>query len=281
MPNRHKGYGHLAAVLVALIWSTNTSLVKLLPWSAFSINFARCVIGTLVLSLFSKGQKIKADRISLWGAGLFALSMALAFLGAKRTTAASASFLVFTYPVFVILFGFLVKHKKPSPSELALVCMFTVGILICCSGSAANRMGNLYSLLSGAAYSGVLFLSASHQERQKDMLILGFILIGICCFPFVIRETVFDWKTLCLLLYLGVVSNGLAYILQEYAIARISVVTYSFITITSPVFSALWAFLLCDEKFSPHTWLGGTLILLAALMESLPGKANASQAVSK
>lgn len=285
MSRCRNGYGYAAAALVSLMWSTSAVTVKLLPWSAFSINFVRSTLGLIVLLFFSKGRELKVDKISLGGAGLLMLSMALAFLGAKRTTAANASFLGFTYPVFIILFGFLRQRKKPSVFEGGLLCLFATGILICCSSASVYQtgVGDFYSVLGSAAYSGMLFLSASHQERQKDMQIIGCILTAVCCFPAVLQETALDWKTVCLLLYLGVFSNGLAYILQEYAIRRISIVTYSFITISSPVLSTLWAYLLCGEQPSPRTWLGGAFILVAALAEAFPllGKNHASQAISE
>ena len=70
-------------------------------------------------------------------------------------------------------------------------------------------------------------------------------------------------------LYTGLVSTALAVLLQTRALGKIPATDSSVIVATEPLWAAGFAFLLLNESLDPSAQLGGTLILLGSLSNTL------------
>ena len=100
-----KGY---AAVLgTALLRSIGGLFIKLVPWTAMSINAARCLVAMLVKTGVRRSVRIRfSPKVILAGACYAGMSTFFT-LANKYATSANAILLQYSAPLFVMLFAWL------------------------------------------------------------------------------------------------------------------------------------------------------------------------------
>jgi drug/metabolite transporter, DME family len=110
---------------------------------------------------------------------------------------------------------------------------------------------------------------------------LGNVFAFLACLPFalpVIGATQTDWL---LIVYLGAVQIGLAYLLLTLAIPHVPALEASTLLLVEPALNPVWAWLVHDER--PGSWAiaGGAVILCATAIKTwldartLPGMPRA------
>ena len=198
----------------------------------------------------------------------------------KLTTAANAIVLQFTAPVFVMLFMALFFGVKPRRSDLiACAAVFTGVCLFFVDGLRTGRLiGDLAAIASGVCYAGVFMMNASNGADALSSCFLGQLAAGLLFSPFCLRETDFSPPTLAVVLVLGAVQVGLAYILLSLGIRRTPPVTASLITGLEPVLNPLWVALFCGETVSRLAMLGAVIVVGSIVAYNIAGVRDAPSA---
>lgn len=172
-----KGIGMIA--VAALLWSMQGVLGKANTWGSFSLVGVRAIFASFVLGCVRKDFRIPGKRAD-WIGGAFVALTALLFLWANNlTSAANAIILQYTMPIFVMLFGLVFLHQKPTWGEFGVSICVLAGIILCVSGSSArgNLWGDVLALLSAVSYAGVFCAGKLLGACPKDYSYLG----NACC----------------------------------------------------------------------------------------------------
>ena len=260
-----KGY---AAVLgTALLWSIGGLFVKLVPWSAMSINAARCIIALLVKTLV----RIRWSGHVVLSALCFAGQSALYTLANKYTTAANAILLEYSAPLFIMLYAWLHIGKRPKFSEAAVAGIILTGIALCCMDNlgGGTALGNFYGVLDAICFGLMLYVNALPGADPDSGNYLGFIIGALIGLPSLLQETVFEPKVLLCIFIMGAFQSGVAYMLMEYGITRISALSTIFVSAIEPILNPVWVAIFYHETIGPMAILGGVLVLGASTLHSV------------
>lgn len=266
---RKQKRGTLFVLLASLLFSIGGLCVKLIPWSALSINGARNLIGVLVIGfyLLVSHHKLKWNLPVFLGALSTLGTTTLYTVANKLTTAANAIVLQFTAPVFVILFMILLFHVKPKKLDVLTcgVVLFGVLLFFIDGLQAGNMLGNLVAVLSGVCYAGVFMMNASENSDAMSSVFFGQLAAAVIFTPFCLGETDFSLIPMLALLALGALQVGLAYIFLSLGIRDTPPVTASLITGLEPVLNPIWVAVFYKEHISP-TALVGAVIVIGAIV---------------
>ncbi len=256
-------------LLASLLFSIGGLCVKLIPWSALSINGARNLIGVLVIGLYLlvSHHKLKWNLSVFLGALSTLGTTTLYTVANKLTTAANAIVLQFTAPAFVILFMILLFHVKPKKLDVLTcgVVLFGVLLFFIDGLQAGNMLGNLVAVLSGMCYAGVFLMNASEGSDAMSSVFFGQLAAAVIFTPFCLGETDFSLIPMLALLALGALQVGLAYIFLSLGIRDTPPVTASLITGLEPVLNPIWVAIFYKEHISP-TALVGAVIVVGAIV---------------
>ena len=79
--------------------------------------------------------------------------------------------------------------------------------------------GNIYAIFSGFGFAGLtLFMRKQKNGRPIDSVLLGNIITFLLCSPFYKNGVTSDYLAWSMIIFLGIVQLGLAYILYSKAI---------------------------------------------------------------
>ncbi|MEG0750662.1 MAG: DMT family transporter [Oscillospiraceae bacterium] len=262
----YKGYA--AVVATSLLWSFGGLFIKLIPWSALSINAARCMIALILKTAVRKSVRIKWSR-SVIIAGLCLAATTILFSYAnKLTTAANAILLQYSAPFFVMLFALIFQKKRPSGFDMLTSVAIVGGIALCFFDNleAGGMAGNICGVLAGMTFAMMLFVNAMPESDPDSANYLGLLVCSVVGLPSLVQEREFGGLTLLWIVLLGAFQLGLSYIFLEYGIKRVSALSVTFLTAIEPIMNPIWVAIFYGERVGPLAFAGGALVLAASLV---------------
>ncbi len=258
----------LALVACALLWSLGGILIKSISLGPFAVSGGRSLVAVLFfLAMYGRPA---LPRTPVFGGAVLAYAgtMLLFVTATKMTTAANAIFLQYTAPVFVCLFGRLFFRERLSRLDLLATALVMAGMVLFFSerltSAAGSRLGDAIAIGAGACFG----LQAVCMRRLRvldaspeSVLIWGNLICVGVALPFLFQQ-VPSATDLLLLVLMGLIQVGLAYILYNYALRHVSSLELILIPILEPLLNPVWVFLIQGERPGITAIAGGVLILL-------------------
>ena len=303
METKNNIKGSLILITAALIWGlafvAQTSGAEVVP--PFFLNSARSFIGALFLLTFlllkdkRKGISIiprnKEDKLLLLKGGIICgifLSISVNFqqfgIAAYPDGVASearSGFLTALYVILVPLFA-IFKGNKISLKVLLGVIIAVIGIYMLCltGGIDTIYLGDILVFICAICFTFHI-MSVDKFVAKVDGVRLSMVQFIICGIISGILSLIFELDNLSVsniisailpILYLGIMSSGVAYTLQivgqkfaEPTIASISMSLES-------VFAALGGWLISGNTLSIRELIGCALVFIAIIVAQLPTK---------
>ncbi|GAB5353160.1 hypothetical protein AAMO2058_000013900 [Amorphochlora amoebiformis] len=271
------------------------------PSSVFStIRFGMAALATL--PFLAGGSKFALSTGFQVG-----LSVAVGYIGQaiglESTTAEKAAFICALQVVFVILFTSLKEKSINKQGGISALLGLAGVALLELTGETAPSIGDLWCLLMPLCF-GLSYVqvgnAANNFKGEKDEVAFS----AAQCGGFAMGSLVwllgeqFREGTLGKLLkasaaldidavyrqlglhdvgpsfwlacaYTGVITTALAIILQTYAFKKVSATDASVIIVSEPLWAALFAAALLGEELGEKDLIGGSLILMACILNSL------------
>jgi drug/metabolite transporter (DMT)-like permease len=242
------------------IWGSSYVLIKygLEAYSPMQMIAARIIVAAIVLvaRVYARGQRLPAGR-GLWRALLVMAVVAniipffLITWGEQYISASLASIVNSTTPLFTAIFaGVAVLTGHVSAGGL-------LGALAVVVASASYGLGFVYAKLHVTGSGSPMQTSAAQ-----------FIISSAICFPLVAVDgvasgapDVSNLQATLLVLALGVVNTGLAYLLYYRLIADVGSTTASFVTYLIPVFGVFLGWVLLDERLGWNSFVGAAMVI--------------------
>jgi drug/metabolite transporter (DMT)-like permease len=217
--------------------------------------------------------------------GLF-LFGAYAFqtLALLTTSASNTGFLTGLNVVMVpIISAMLLKQQVPSAIKAAVV-LSTIGLfLLCSNGSLAINSGDLLAAVCAVCVSLHLIYTGEYA-RKSDYYWLTAVQLGMVALLSTVTalatgKQVLVWypHLLATLLICSLIATVFAFLVQTSMQRYISHTNTALIFCTEPVFAALYAWLVIDERLGLFGWLGALLILAGMVVSILPSPVRAEQ----
>ena len=263
---------YLMLVITALLWSTGGFLVKGIQWHPVAIAGMRSLIAAAVILIAIRKPKLTWSLPQLGGAVCYAGTVILYVIANKLTTAANAVLLMYTAPIYVIIFGPWFLKEKASRRDWLAVGAVMVGIVVFFMDklSPEGFLGNMLAVLSGVSFAWMtLFLRKQKRGSPVESVFLGNLLAAVIGLPFFLREELPEINGILMLIALGTFQLGFSYVLYTKAIQKVRAFEAVLITMLEPVLNPVWVFLLLGEV--PGNWAlaGGTIVMATVVLHGL------------
>ena len=263
---------YLMLVITALLWSTGGFLVKGIQWHPGAIAGMRSLIAAAVILIAIRKPELTWSLPQLGGAVCYAGTVILYVIANKLTTAANAVLLMYTAPIYVIIFGPWFLKEKASRRDWLAVGAVMVGIVVFFMDklSPEGFLGNMLAVLSGVSFAWMtLFLRKQKRGSPVESVFLGNLLAAVIGLPFFLREELPEINGILMLIALGTFQLGFSYVLYTKAIQKVRAFEAVLITMLEPVLNPVWVFLLLGEV--PGNWAlaGGTIVMATVVLHGL------------
>ena len=209
-----------------------------------------------------------------WLVGVaYAATVILFVLANKQTTAANAIFLQSTAPLYVLLAGLVLLHERVRGADVVVMLVLVSGLAMIAFGpqeavATAPRpwLGDVLALVSGVTWAATLLglrwigREEGGVDAAAGAAVVGNLIAFAVCLPWAIPPSG-DGGDWLLILYLGVVQIGLAYLLLAHAVRHVPAFEVSLLLLVEPALNPVWAWIVHDEVPSALAIAGGVLIL--------------------
>jgi len=272
----------LAAVLWGTIAVTVSGLYRLALLAPVSIGFYRVAFAVPALVLLSlvtrQYQGFQFTRPFLLRSGLMGFALAsdqiCNFTAIQLVGVSTASLVsLCTAPLLVAVFGALVWREALPPRVYGLLGAALIGTALLVyhpqsSDSAVPISGVVWALGSATSYATILLCSRSLSTMAPPLVSLAtsFSFAAVLLLPLAVHTglvLVLSWQAWSLLVYLGVIATGMAYLLFLLGMRRTPVTIASVVTLLEPFLAVVLAFFLFGEKLTRLGVFGGSLLLLS------------------
>jgi drug/metabolite transporter (DMT)-like permease len=253
----------------ALLWSLSGIFTKSVAWNGVCLATLRGVIALIVSGLLLRGHKIQLNRNKILAAICYFVQGVLFMCANKYTTAANATVLQNTSPLYILLFNAILAHRKPTKGECVTCACLFAGVILAFVGNLGGGgiLGNVFSLVSALFYAGVFFFSKEEGANPLESLFLGnacyLLLLPVMLTDSTVLSTSLpDWGFL--ILFAALTGIG-AWLCFAVGIKHTSALQANFITMSEPVMAPVWTFLFLREMISPMS-VAGCVIVIATLL---------------
>ena len=281
----------LSALLCTFIWGTtfvaqDTGMDDIGPFTFNAVRFFVGFLAILPLVFLFELKKLKEElklnikyffRLSFFiGFSLF-LASALQQVSLLYTDVANAAFFTIFYvpmvPIIIFLFRKDSIHWSVWPS--VVLCLIG-GYLLTNFHDATVRLGDSLVLLGALFWSThIIFVGIMIAKFNIPLTIGAIQTFLVAFFSFIVgiiyEEFVFEniYKEIDSILYAGVLSGGLAFVLQIYAQKNITPAPAAIIFSLEGVFATVSAWFLLNQILDINNLVGCFLILIGVLLSQL------------
>jgi len=274
--------GYLQIFLAALIWGSYGLFVRALDYSPEYILFYRFLFGLLGLLIFvavrdglaSMKPALVHWKLLLIPASLTGLSYLAYTYAINFTSVANAAFLIYTAPVFTVIFApLMLKEKLEFRTILALIISLLGTASIMGYGGQFNLgislLGDFIALIGGMLYGFLaLFLKRvplAILGPKSNILSSGYIALAFLPFVLFSAEGA-TWNGLLLLLFLGFFQQAVGSTLFHLGLRKVQAQHAGILTYSEPLGATVMAALFLYEGISLGSLLGGALIIAGGLI---------------
>lgn len=284
---------HLALLGANIFYAINYTVAKwampdyILPNGFILLRVVSASMLFWLVSAFLGTEKIdKSDYLRFIACGLFGVAgnQLLFFKGLSLTTPISASVIMTTNPVLVLIVASIILKEKLSWFKIAGIAVALTGAVTLILNNANNALvegqssmlGNLYIFLNACSYGVYLVLVVPLMRKYKPLTVLKWVFtIGlIVVIPFGWQEfAAVEWtqlptKAAWSMVYVVVGTTFLAYLLNIYAIKKVSPTVVSSYIYLQPVLASVFALILGADQLTMILILCASLIFSGVAMVS-------------
>ena len=256
--------------LLALIWASAFFNIKIATYSygPLTIAFLRILFGAIPVVLLCYIKKIKIEAFSkdwLWFASIGIINLVIPFFliayGVKDVQSNLAAILMASTPLTATaLAHFFTKNEKINLMKSLGILIGFSGIVFLFSDNLLVNENNLFSaflILFGSCFyvvGGLLTLKISKKRNENvtaSILIWGTIIL----FP-ISMFLEHPWKlnprldSTIALIYLGIFSTGIAWLLRFYILKHNGLVFQSQVAYLIPIFGTILGFFILNEAIT-------------------------------
>ncbi|GLC78074.1 DMT family transporter [Lacrimispora brassicae] len=269
-------------ILVTIIWgggfvASDMALESMRPFQIMTVRF---LLGTILMGLVSLRSlrgitKSEVMAGGLMGVALFA-GFAFQIIGLQYTTPSKNAFLTALNVVIVPFISFLILRKKIGARGIAGAVMSVAGVaLLSLDRNFSLGLGDGLTLICAVGFAFQIFLTSEFVKKYRAT-VLNFIQMITAFFLSVISliafgETQFHVteKGILSVLYLGLISTTVCYLLQTASQKYVDETKAAIILSLESVFGTLFSILILREILTPRMLAGSIIILGAVVISNL------------
>lgn len=263
--------GMLLVFIAAVLWSTNSILVKNIELPSMLIGAMRALIAGIVLAPFIRPKKLKFSPKMLLMAVAFTLNSVGVVTAIKLTSAAIAVGMQFTSPIWLYIYS-RIKGYPFIKRRVIPLAVLTAGVVISMFSKAegVTLIGNLIALTTGLSFAVVTQLGKDlGGDNPVGITAINNLFMAAVILPLFCRDSVaqlFTMDTVCwvTLLALGIVQFGGGYVFYTLGLRYTTAARASMISPMEMVLSPVWVAIFMHE-LPDAVGLIGFLVIIAGI----------------
>ncbi len=274
----HPLRSRLSILAAAILFSTGGAAIKATHLTGWQVASFRSAVAAVALLLMLPAARRGFSRLTATIGLVYAATMILFVLANKLTTAANTIFLQATAPIYLVLLGPWLLKEPIRRRELTFMVALGVGLALFFVGREAGSAtapypvkGNILAALSGLcwafAVTGLRFLGkrGGNAGGASAAVVLGNLYAFLLCLPFALPVASVRATDIAIVVSLGVLQIGLAYVLLNYGLRHVGALEAALLLLAEPVLNPVWAWIVHGERPSAWSFAGGAVIVAATL----------------
>ena len=278
----------IAVSIATIIYGLNYSIAKeVMPTYVKPFGFILIrVIGATtifwILGLFIKSQKIEKEDYkkivlaAFFGIGLNMLSF---FKGLSLTTPISASVIMVTSPIMVLIFSSLLIRKPIGKQRILGIIIGLIGtVLLITYGNSSDtnatnsNWGNFLVFVNATSYGLYLVISKNLMAKYHPITLVKWLyLLGLLfIIPFGYSEfKEIIWQEIPTNIYWNigfviVFTSCITYLFNLYGLSKLKPTTVSVFTYLQPVIATIYALIIGSDSLN-YIKIGATLLIFCGV----------------
>lgn len=286
-------------IITAMVtFGTIGIFVRYIPLPSSIIALVRGVLATFFLLAVMACGKRWPDKAAitrnlallLISGVLIGFNWILLFEAYNYTSVAVATLCYYLAPVFVIIASpFVLGEKLTTRKTLCVIA--ALGGMVLVSGVIQNYMnggntedlnltGVLFGIGAGALYATIILINkklkdiSSYDTTVMQLAAASIVLVPYCLLTVDMGVLEITPVSVALLLIVGVVHTGIAYVLYFGSIKELSAQTVAIFSYIDPILAVLLSALLLKENMDMLSILGAVMILGSTFVSEMKGNTN-------
>lgn len=274
-----KYIGEIALIVTAIIWGSGfvASAVALDHYTPYQILAGRFLIGVILLSVvFHKKIRMIKKHTLLKGiilGSILYIAFALQTVGLQFTTPSKNAFLTAVNVVIVPFISFVIYKRKLDVFELigAVIAMIGIALLSLQFNGEVN-VGDVLTLLCAFAFAFHIFYTARFVSNEDAVSLTLIQMATAATIGFIVTlmrgemSFALEASALMPLVYLGIFSTTIAYLLQTIAQKYVTETKAAIILSTEALWGTLFSVIILSELLTMRMSVGAVLILVAIMI---------------
>lgn len=253
---------------------------------SFALVCFRVGITALILFIFQAYRnrlwlRERGDYVRLAILSLFGVTINQIFFigGLSLTKASNTSLLAVSIPIFTLIISVLLKAEKIRVLKVVGVVLAAIGIIFLldprnASFSSATTIGDIMIIINSLAFGIYVATSKDIVTRNGAFrsMMWVFIFAAVICVPLgayslsTIDISVVDTKIWLLIIYIAVVATAAPYLLNAWALARVSPSTLAVFIYLQPLIGFILAVVFLGEVIDLRFLIAATLVFAGVFL---------------
>lgn len=288
----------LGLIIAMLIWGSIGIFVRYIDFTSSQIALVRAIVGSIFLIVFSliskehlSKEKIKSNLLVLVACGIcLGFNWIFLFQAYNYTTISTATICYYLAPIIVMFVSPVLLKEKLTPVKVLCILAAMIGMLFIVGIDKSNMGGNnivgiIYGLSAACLYAGVVILNKFLKDISgRDSSVVQLSVAAIFLLPYVIFTekislTGVSSQSIILLLIVGIVHTGIAYLIYFTVIQKLESQTVAIYSYVDPISAIIMSAIILSESMSLLQILGGILILGSTFISEIYSNKIKSQSL--
>ena len=201
----------------------------------------------------------------------------LTYFAALRISSAAVAILALhTYPVFTALIEPFLFREKLRRADVALALGVLAGVVV--MTPEINLSNNVTRGIALGIVSGLFFMARNLMTRKyvrhyasSTLMFWQVLVTGLVLLPFILRPGLgaYTPRITGMLVLLGVVFSAVPHTLYSASFTHLSAKTVGVLATLLPFYGAFFGYWIHNETLSPRTAIGGLIILVCIVIETV------------
>jgi drug/metabolite transporter (DMT)-like permease len=263
--------------IAALLFSTGGAAIKAATFTGWQVAcFRSGVAAAVLLAALPEARRGWSWRI-VPVAAAYAATLICFVLSNRLTTSADAIFLQSTAPLYLLLLSPLLLREPIRRADVVYMAAVVAGMLVFFVGTESAvttapdpPRGNAIAAASGLFYAlmlaGLRWLARGKAPGSGIATVaLGNLFACLATLPMALPVKAAGAENVAVILYLGVVQIGIAYMCLTRAIRHVPALEAATLLMIEPAMNPVWTWLVHGERPAAWSLAGGAVILSATL----------------
>lgn len=269
-------------LLATLFISTSGVLGKSINMPPETIIFFRALFAAIFIYIFCRVKKInlkietKKDKFSFLIGGFFmGAHWVTYFYALKLSNVAIGMLSMFTFPVMTALLEPFFSKEKLNFIHVLLALMVLLGVYFLVPNFSIENdeaKGILLGVLSALCYAlrNLITKTSVTNYNSSAIMLFQLIIVFLLLIPVLFISDVSNFQSqFPYLVLVALLTTAIGHTMLVNSLKYFSVSTASIIGSIQPIFGIIIAYIFINEIPNKNTYIGGSLILLTVLIESL------------